>query len=331
MRIIGVLYIFIIFVSCTSTYIVDNEKSWVFLGSIPYGTDVNQFIEITCPVNKKRDVNVILFIHGYRNRMVDLTLIEKYRDEFIIGNLNYRHLTPGKAELSMEELLSDVHNGLMSLKETVDKKGINVNKVIIMGHSLGGSLALMYSYTFFDKSPIPIAFCITMAGLTDLTDAMIVENIKRSGIGLTQKYLLSICSILTGTELSSDDITVLGFSDAAFLSLKNISPIQYISADASPTIIVHDTSDKIIPFSNSLSLTHVLNTHNVPSVFIQSLTNSGHYLDTNNKNTMVFTPDNVSLQGNIPKRITRKLHPFIEKRLIESINRFIIEYCQSSI
>lgn len=324
-------YIFLflwLFVSCASTYNINNKKSWIDLGSISYGTDKDQFVEVTVPENNNYNMNLIVFIHGYRNKMIDLTFIEKYREDFIIGNLNFRHLTPKRAELSMNELLSDVHDGLNAIKDNVEEKGIKIDKVILIGHSLGAALALMYSNTFFDRYSIPIAFCVTLAGLTNMTDAAIAQFIKNLGDGIIQNYVLSIYSIFTEVKLSSSDITELGFSDITFESLKNISPIQFVNENTPPIIIVHDTNDRIIPFSNAVSLDHVLNAYNIPHIFIQSVTNSGHYLKINDT---VFEQTITHSPARTPKRSVRKLHPLLEEKLIEAINQYISEFCRLSL
>jgi acetyl esterase/lipase len=313
-----------------STSIINSENSWIDLGSISYGPDPNQFVEITAPKKMNQGVNVIFYIHGYGNKMVDLTFLEKYREEFIIGKLDYRYLTTKRPDLSMDELLSDVHNGLEMLKKTVEIRDIHINKVIIMGNSLGATLALMYSYTLSDRTPIPIAFCVIMSGLTDMTDAMFVQYTKRPGKMLIQNYLLSIGSILSKTKLSSNDITELGFSDTAIEAFKKISPIHYVNGNAPPTIILHDTNDRTIPFSNAMSLNRVLNVYDIPHIFIQSVTDSKHELGPNikNKNGLVFAPVNARFPVNTPKRYTRKINPMLEEKLLESINQYIIRFCQ---
>ena len=329
----ALLPVFLLFVSCASVSnqnINSHEKSWTDLGAISYGNDPNQFIEITVPENNDQAVNVIFYIHGYGNKMVDLTFLEKYRNSFIIGKLDYRYLTPKKTDLSMNELLSDVHNGLETLKNTVEAKDIKTNKVILMGNSLGATLALLYSYTFSEKSPIPAAFCVTMSGLTDMTDAMIIKFTERTGKKLIQKYILSLGSILSEVKLSSSDITELGFSNTAMEALKIISPVYYVNEKSPPAIIVHNTNDKTIPFSNAVSLNHVLSAYNIPHIFIQSVTDYGHELGPNisNKNNLVFAPADARSPVKTPKRYTRKLYPLLEEKLIESINQFIDLYCQ---
>ena len=261
--------------------------------------------------------------------MVDLIFLEEYRNDFIIGKLDYRYITPNRPELSMDELLLDVHNGLIMLKDTVEAKDIKINKVIMMGNSLGATLALLYTYTFFDKSPIPIAFCVTMSGLTDMTDAMIIKSTERLGKRLIQNYIISLGSILSEVKLSSDDITETGFSDTAIEALKNISPIYYVRENVPPAIIVHNTNDKTIPFSNALSLNCILSEHNIPHIFIQSDTDYGHELgpDVRNRNGLVFAPLGARFPVSTPKRYTRKLEPILKEKLIESINQFIDIYC----
>ena len=331
MKIKYILPVFFLFVSCAS--VSDNaagiEKLWVDLGSIPYGIDPNQFVEITAPKNNNLNVNAFFYIHGYGNKMVDLTFLEKYRNNFIIGKLDYRYLTPKKTDLNMDELLSDVHNGLKTLKDTAEAEGIKINKVIITGSSLGAALGLMYSYTFFDRSPIPIAFCVTMSGLTDMTDAMIIKSTERFGKRLIQKYVLSLGSILSEEKLSIDYITKLGFSGKAAEALKKISPVYYVKENVPPTIIAHNVNDRTVPFSNAVSLKYVLNSYNIPHIFIQSVTKYGHELGPNVSNIkgLVFAPVNARSPASTPKRYTRKIYPILEEKIIESINQFIDLYC----
>ena len=332
MRMKYIVPVIMVYVSCVSASYHNSsniEKPWVDLGSMAYGIDANQFVEITAPKNNNQNMNVIFYIHGYGNKMVDLTFLEMYRNNYIIGKLDYRYLTPKRQDLSMEELLLDVHNGLEMLADTVEAKGIRINKVILMGNSLGATLALLYAYTFFDKSPIPIAFCVTMSGLMDMTDAMIIQFTEGLGKKYIQKYILSLGSILSEVKLSSGDITELGFSDTAIEAFKKISPLYYVKENVPPTIIIHNTNDKTIPFSNAISLNYVLSAYNIPHIFIQSVTDYGHELGPNisNNKGLVFAPVNARFPVSTPKRYTRKLNPILEEKLIESIKQYIEIYC----
>ena len=135
---------------------------------------------------------------------------------------------------------------------------------------------------------------------------------------------------MSGFELSSNDITELVFSDNACLYLRNISPIQYVNGNSIPTIIVYDTKDNIKPFSNSVSLYNVLNMFQIPNIFIQSVTGSGQHFNNHIYRIIntVFTPLNSRLPLSNPRRITLNIYPFVERKLIESIDKFIIEFCQ---
>jgi len=319
----------VLFISCSSTNAVRSEKSWIDLGSIPYGADENQYVEITAPKYNNQNVNVIFFVHGYGNRMADPVFLEKYRENYIIGKLDYRFLTPARTDLSMDELLSDVHNGLRTLKDSAEAKGIKLNKVIMIGNSFGAALSLMYSYTFLDKTPIPIAFCVALAGITDVSDTMVIHYIKHAGSKRILRYFLASVSILSKETLSINDVTELGFSGNAIEAVKKISPIYYVNESVPPAIILHDTGDILVPFSNAASLSHVLNAYNVPNIFIQSVTSSGHILGTNvrNKNDLVFAPAaDARLPASSPKRYTRQLHPLLEEKLLESIDKFIDQF-----
>jgi len=316
-----------IFISCASTSVVNDDNLWIDLGSVSYGDDPNQFIEITIPKNTIQNANVIFYIHGYGNKMVDLTFLEYYRDDFIIGKLDYRYVTSKRPELNMNELLKDVHNGLDALKTAVEPAGVRVNKVIMMGNSLGSTLALMYSFLSFNDLPVPIAFCVSMAAVTDLTDEMYARLLSRPGNFLIRNQLLSLFSALTGENITSGDISSSGFSGRVLEAGRKISAIFYVNNSAPPVILIHDKNDNIVPFSNSLSLYNVLRSHNIPSIFIQSDLNAGHELGKNiiNRNH-VFAPSNARPPFKTPARQTRKINPQLEEKLLEAINQYIADY-----
>jgi len=322
------LLVSIFFISCVSNSNVLKGNSWIDIGSFAYGSDPNQYIEITSPSDKK-SVNVIFYVHGYGNRMIDLTFLEKYRDEFVIGKLDYRYLTPERHELTMDELLMDVHNGLLTLKNVVEAKNITINKVIMMGNSLGSALALLYSYKMSEIIPIPIAFCVSMSGMLDLTDAMYIKIFSRPAGAMAKNYILSLISILSEEKITAKDITKLGFPDHINENVKKISVVNYVNSSVPPTIILHDINDSIIPFSNSLSLYYSLSAYKVPNIFIQSAVKTGHMLghDISSRRADVFAPYNSRSSQVKLRRYARIINPVLEKKLIEAIDIFINMYC----
>jgi len=327
-KIIFIGLVLISSVSCITTYNTMNEILWIDLGSISYGDDPNQYIEITAPKYNNQNENIIFFIKGYGNRMIDPIFLEKYRNEFIIAKIDFRHITHASIDIGMGGLLSDVHDGILALKNNLERRGIQPNKVIIIGSSLGGTLALMYSYTFNEISPIPIAFCVSLAGITDMTDAMFLQHLGWSNNSISRSWLRN-SPTLGITRISPHDFSRLGFSEYAIEELRRYSPVFYVNESSPPTIIIHDTNDKVVPFSNSASLSHILNSYGVPNIFIQSTANAGHLLGNNviNGQRLVFSPVDARLSGPI-RRVTRRIHPLIEEKMITSMNQYISMFCQ---
>ena len=323
---IGLVFIFNI--SCATTNNSINEILWTDLGSISYGDDPNQYIEITAPKYHNQNLDIILFIKGYGNRMIDPIFLERYRDEFIIAKIDFRHITHDSIDIGIGGLLSDVYDGLLALKNNLERRGIQPNKIIIIGSSLGGTLALMYSYIFNEISPYPIAFCVSLAGITDMTDAMFLQHLGWSNNSISRAWLRN-SPTLGITRISPYDFSRLGFSEYAMEELRRYSPIFYVNESSPPTIIIHDTNDKVVPFSNSVSLSHVLNYYGVSNVFIQSTSNAGHLLgnNVNNGQRLVFSPVDARPSGSI-RRVIRRIHPLIEEKLIISMNQYISMFCQ---
>ena len=323
-------------VSCASvnmlTNIGMNEVMWQDFGSLHYGDEPSQYIEITAPKYSKKNVNVIFFIKGLKNKMVDPIFLEKYRDEFIIVKFDYQNPMLNLMDTNINKLLNDINDSLLALKDHTEAKGIQTNKTILIGSSFGATLALMYGYTFYDISPIPIAFCVSMAGLTDMTDAMNLQLIGWPSNPLARAWI-NLSPTLAKTEVSSQNITKFGYAEDEFEKLKIYSPIYYVNECVPPTIIIHDTNDKIVPFSNSVSLSHVLSSYGVPNIFIQSTTNSGHLLgcNVNNSNKLVFAPNNDRSDESSVKRQTRKINPLIEEKLLDSFEQFIALFCQNAL
>ena len=77
-------------------------------------------------------------------------------------------------------------------------------------------------------------------------------------------------SIITGDKITEEDMTDFGFSESAHQSLMGVSARYYVNENTPPTIIVHDTQDELIPFSNSVTLAATLEMMEIPYVFISS-------------------------------------------------------------
>ncbi|GHV82589.1 hypothetical protein AGMMS49991_11470 [Spirochaetia bacterium] len=303
----------LILVSCATT---GNEKHqeknlWSAYDNLSYGAAKEQYVNMTIPKTVHGKTNAIVFIHGYNGgKMENWTFLNHYRKDFIVANVNYRAISTAQNNLTMQDLLTDVDSAVSIIKHNADDNGIAINKVIVIGHSLGGFLALNYSYRQFDKDPpIPIAFCVSMSGLSDFADVHWI-NLARNPFNwwMNIDTILLLTSSLTGQTITKKDISDFGFTGPVVQYIKEISPRYSITDGIPPTIIVHDANDNIVPYSNSTGLQGALDAVHAPNVFIGASTNLGHCLGA-----AYFGP-------------TRNIDASLKKEMIQAIDRYIELY-----
>jgi predicted esterase len=287
---------------------------WQDYNAIKYGKEEIQNINVSIPVNTSNATTAIVFIHGFdpRGRMQYWTLIDNYRDKFIVGNMNYR-IPDVHKDINMNELLNDLDRAIAAMEKTAKDNNIQIQNLIIIGYSLGGAMTLNYSYRNLQKShSIPIKFCVSLAGISDFTDPAFISLSSKWGAGLTglnTKKLLSLFSALSNQSITENDINEFGFNERTANNLRDISPINYINANTLPTLIVHSADDETVPFSNSQNLHNTLEALQIPNVFIET-NKLGHSLGTSYLTSK------------------RKMNSSLENAIIEAIDRYIAIYCE---
>ena len=310
----------VVIVSITIIFFItyDNKgeivgtDEWAYLEVLSYGVNEAQNMNITLPLNGIKSTTAIVFIHGYNDGILEYPkFLERYRYDFITAAINYRTFSVDMPEVNIDELLSEVNSAIIMLKETSEAHKIYVNNIVLVGHSLGGMLALLYSYGYFvETHPIPVIFCISLAAPTDWTDPSFISSAKRRGNklfnidGFTKRL-----SVLTSDKITEGDMGDFGFSESARQSLKKVSARYYVNENFPPTIIVHDTQDELVPFSNSVTLVATLEMFNIPHIFISSTNNLKHGLGMNMFNYQELS---VSYNENLTERLIEAINKFIE-------------------
>jgi acetyl esterase/lipase len=173
-----------------------------------------------------------------------------FKTGFAVANMEYRLSGQAIAPAAVE----DTRCMLVYLIKNAKELNIDVNKIVIMGGSAGGHLALMGGLLGNDHR-----FDTNCPG---------VENIKVAAI--INKYgIADIWDWTFGPERKSSSPKLwLGdnINNEAFI--KSVSPIYYVNKNSPPIFIVHGDSDPTVPYQQSVDLYKKLKKAGVKSEFI---------------------------------------------------------------
>jgi acetyl esterase/lipase len=242
-----------IFTSCQRTeHVVAEEKNLPAktLHDISYGKDTAQRMDIYLPANRSTDsTKAVILIHGGGWNSGSKNDFAAYIDSFkarmpdyAIFNINYRLVNGSNLFPTQEQ---DVKAAIDFTVENSKEYHINKDKLVLLGVSAGGHLALLQGYKY--KNPKIVAI-IDFFGPTDL-----VAMYQKPWHPLVPYAL----QMITGTT-PAHNLTIYQQS----------SPINYVNARSAPTLILHGGSDNIVNVSQSRSLKNKLDKAGVKNELI---------------------------------------------------------------
>lgn len=245
------------------------SKTDVF-NDVAYGEHTRQVMDISFPVTDKTQQNAILFIHGggwvagnksgFTNRAKGVS--GKY--ECIAASMNYRYASE---EVDCNDMLDDIDLAVGKIKSLAAAKGIIVNKVMLVGFSAGGHLALLYAYTRKNTAPLKVAAVASYSGPTDLSSKKFIE---KNALG-SVKMMRSIVSYLIGETVTDKNF------DSKKDKLLKFSPVSYVSSSCVPTLVVQGAKDRIVYPSDTEVFVNKLKSKGVTYNYFE-LPKSGHQL-----------------------------------------------------
>jgi acetyl esterase/lipase len=155
---------------------------------------------------------------------------------YAVANIEYRLSDQASAPAAVE----DARCALIYLIKNAKELNIDVNKIVIMGGSAGGHLALMAGLLGNDHR-----FDTNCPG---------VENIKVAAI--INKYgITNVWDWGNGERIRSKSMARwLGDRKDDRKFAMSVSPINYINKDNPPVFIVHGDADPVVPYEHSVDL-----------------------------------------------------------------------------
>jgi acetyl esterase/lipase len=229
------LFIIIFISSCKKDDDTEQDMSVTML-NVSYGTNAQQKMDVYLPANRSTtNTKVIIMIHGGGWNTGDKADFNEYVDSlkkrepsYAIFNLNYR-LANTPDLFPAQEL--DVKAAVEFINSKRQEYQVS-DKFALIGASAGAHLALLQGYKY--SAPIKPKAIIDFFGPTDL-----VTLYNNPPNPLVQPTLLSVTG---GTPATSNTLYTQS------------SPINFVSSQSPPTMILHGGIDIVVSPSQSVSL-----------------------------------------------------------------------------
>ncbi|WP_374163729.1 alpha/beta hydrolase fold domain-containing protein [Arcticibacter sp. MXS-1] len=211
-------------------------------------------MDLYLPSKEKGPSPVVINIHGggwnKGSKESQTGFNTWFKKGYAVANIAYRLVQVAPAPAAIE----DTRCALIYLIKNAKELNIDVNRIVIMGGSAGGHLALMGGLLennhIFD------------------TNCKGVENIKVAAI--IDKYgIADVNDWSYGPNITSKSATWwLGekAKDKAFIA--SVSPITYVKKTSPPTFIVHGDADPTVPYQQSVELHKKLQEAGVKTEFM---------------------------------------------------------------
>jgi len=193
---------------------------------LPYGTDPNQFIDLRLPPSKAKPQPLVINIHGgfwrakYNLDHAGHLCAALTAKELATANLEYRRV--GNDGGAWPGTFADIRSAYQFLVQNAHKHNFDAQKVVVIGHSAGGQLALCLA-----AHEPHVRAVISLAGVVDLQRAY-------------QLHLShdAVVEFLRGTPAEVPD------------HYREANPMQ-LSITKARQWLIHGTSDDVVPSSFS--------------------------------------------------------------------------------
>ena len=255
------------------------------LGFGSYSTDYEVFTDIVYSEASERNVldlyipraayereenGFILMIHGgswatgnKEDKAADC--IEAAARGYIAATMSFTLRSGNTADsYAIDTVLDEIGMAIAKVKEFAAGKGINITSVAPSGYSSGAHLAMMYSYSRADESPVRVAFTADRVGPSDFS----AEAWGDAGPSLARS--------LAGKEIV-EQFTAQGREDEI---VAYVSPVTYVTKDSVPSLFGYGALDVVVPAGNRESILNAFKNAGAPYDFVLYPV-SGHGLKLN--------------------------------------------------
>lgn len=196
------------------------------------------------------------WISGFRNQPNNVSWCKYLVSKgFAVASIDYRF----GYKNTMSDILSDYSDGLKYIKANNINLKIDKRNIVLMGLSAGGHLSLLYSsfHTYTDPNSEFMEGIRAVVGYyspTRLKDLLDEDN----------KSLFAKFAMVQTIKGSPEE----DYTNEVEKIYEYYSPINYLSKDMIPTLMVHGKIDNTVPFTSSVEFVKKLNELNIPNEFL---------------------------------------------------------------
>ncbi|MES2882453.1 MAG: alpha/beta hydrolase, partial [Bacteroidota bacterium] len=225
--------------------------------NVAYGSDAAQKMDVYLPAGRNADsTKVIIMVHGGAWSAGDkndfnsyVPVLQQRLPGYAVVNINYRLASGTANPFPAQE--TDMKAALEFIIQKGSEYGIS-QKFVLLGASAGAHMSLLQAYKYATPK---IRAVVDFFGPTDM--AALYSNASLPTLQFALQLLMS------GTPSTNQPLY--------FQS----SPINFVTAQSPPTIILHGSADVVVPISQSVLLNQKLQSLGVTSQFVE-YTGFGH-------------------------------------------------------
>ncbi|WP_347158065.1 alpha/beta hydrolase [Pontibacter chitinilyticus] len=244
----------------------------VLRANIPCNSDTleKHLLDIYLPPNAKKNVPLVVFIHGggwlVNDKYADINYMKNtvaaiIKSGFAIASIDYRFAS----QASFPAQIQDCNKAVSYLYDNAEKYGLDKKRFALMGFSAGGHLASLQGLS--NNNNVAAFF-------------MPNSSQKFSFKAVVDFYGPSELTSLNNSEdPKSSEAILLGAPPIVRPDLAKIaSPVTYVDKNDPPFLIIHGEKDDMVPYRQSKLLSAWLTVTGVENELI-IVPNAPHYGD----------------------------------------------------
>lgn len=211
----------------------------------------------------------------------------------ITATMNYSLVSTAAPSVCIPTMLKEITHCINSIKDEAARRKIHIRNIALAGYSAGAHLAMLYALRMKDVSPLPIAFCTSMAGPTDLQMLFTIpedsitavrEHAMQGNVHPLKRDIDALAFFCSGQQLSAPG-QYTGANIATLLA--EASPIAHVSVTAPATIFAHGADDQLVAPAHTAKMVAALDSLGIRNSYIR-YPQSDHLLASDSASVSAF-------------------------------------------